>query len=312
MAVDQSGAMDFQTWYAKAKKNAEAHGQTLDPATAQDRYNNVYLVNIQKNKTALGQAGTGTAEQQQVGAQGARSYADDSPDAGNAHTGDPYIDELRSGKVAGSEDWRRYSNAQLKAWEPYYVGGGKFKNKYGDIVGKPDDSGPNTPQGYNGTGDRVGGGGGQGAFGNGGGGGGGGAGAQGGQGTYGGAPAFQYGEFKPPSYQDAISDPGYQFALKQGLSGLEHSAAAGGALRTSGTMQDLINYGQQAAAQQYQNVYNRAAQAYGMNEQTAKDIFAPRYGSWETTYGGNLQKYLQREGETYGLLNTPPPSYPSY
>lgn len=102
------------------------------------------------------------AEQQNVARQKAGTYADDSADAGNASTGDPYLDELRSGNVAGSEDWRRMSNAQLKAWQPFYVGNGKFRNKYGDIVDKPDDVGPNTPPGYNGTGDYIGGGGGAG------------------------------------------------------------------------------------------------------------------------------------------------------
>jgi hypothetical protein len=105
-------------------------------------------------------AGGGTAEQRQTAQMASGSFADDSPDAGKANTGDPYLDELRSGRVAGSEDWRRFSNAQLKAWEPYYAGNGKFRNKYGDIVDKPDDVGPNTPPGFNGTGDRIGGGGG--------------------------------------------------------------------------------------------------------------------------------------------------------
>jgi hypothetical protein len=95
------------------------------------------------------------------------TFPDDSPDAGLANTGDPYLDELRSGRVAGSEDWRRMSNAQLKAWQEYYVGNGKFRNKYGDIVDKPDDVGPNTPRGFNGTGDNIGGGGAGGAGGGG-------------------------------------------------------------------------------------------------------------------------------------------------
>ncbi len=112
-------------------------------------------------KQVVGQAGTGTAEQQRTGAMASGSFGDDHPDAGNANTGNPYLDELRSGRVAGSEDWRRFSNADLLAWQPYYVGGGNFQNQYGDMVGKPMDSGPNTPKDMDGMGKpRIGGGGG--------------------------------------------------------------------------------------------------------------------------------------------------------
>ena len=53
--------------------------------------------------------------------------------------------------------------------QKHYIGNGKFRNIYGDIVDKPDDVGPNTPPGYNGTGDFIGGGGGGGRGGPGGG-----------------------------------------------------------------------------------------------------------------------------------------------
>jgi len=224
-------------------------------------------------------------------------------------------------KLGLPEDFDRFSDADIQSMldhNPYDPATGKFTNNYGDKVDKPDERGPNTPPNVNGTGDRgnygaSGGGGGGFRYGGGGGGWGGGGGrGGGGRGTYGGAPAFKYGEFQAPSYQEAVSDPGYQFALKEGMGALQGSQAAAGVLRTGGSLQDLIDYGQQAGAQQYGNVYNRALQTYGTNLGTAKDIFAPRYGSWETQYGGNLQKYLQRENNIYGLINTPPPAYPVY
>ena len=141
-----------------------------------------------------------------------------------------------------------------------------------------------------------------------------------GQGTFGGAPSFYFGEFKAPTMEEAMNDPGYQMALKEGLKGMQQSQAAQGLLRTGGSLKDLMNYGQGMAAQQYGNVYNRAANTYGTNLGTAKDIFAPQFGSWQTAgnwdlskwstkYGGQLQRDLQREGNIYGLLN---PSMPSY
>jgi hypothetical protein len=213
-----------------------------------------------------------------------------------------YIAEVRASGQGKSEDYSRFSDAELLAWKPWYQGGGKFKNNYGDIVDKPDERGANTPANMNGTGDK--GDYGQGYNNNavGGGGAGPGGGGAGGSGTYGGAPAFN---FTAPSWQEAMSDPGYQFALQQGNKSLQGSAAAGGVLRTSGTLKDLMSYGQDMATQQYGNVYGRQ---YAL----AKDQFAPQYGSWQTTYDAQLRKYLQREQNIYGLVNSPEPGAPTY
>jgi hypothetical protein len=148
-------------------------------------------------------------------------------------------------------------------------------------------------------------------------------------GSAGALPQFDAPTFTPPSYQDAMADPGYQFSLGEGIKGLEQSAAARGTLRTGGTLKDIIGYGQDRATQQYGDVYNRAANTFGINYQGKKDEFAPQYGGWQTMYGGDLQKYLQqqqsdlsrwqtkyggdlskylqREGNIYGLLNQPQP-----
>lgn len=74
-------------------------------------------------------------------------------------------------KYGLSEDYARFSDAELNDWVRrwnYDPATGKFTNKYGDQVDKPDERGPNTPPNMNGTGDRgnygagVGGGGGRG------------------------------------------------------------------------------------------------------------------------------------------------------
>jgi hypothetical protein len=226
-----------------------------------------------------------------------------------------YIAEVRASGQGKSEDYARFTDAEILAWRPWYQGGGKFKNNYGDIVDKPDERGPLTPNNRNGTGDQgdygrgwgdssIGGSGGSAA----GAGAGAGAGAVGGtpaspvNPSYGGSPAFS---FTAPTWQEAMADPGYQFALKQGNQQLQGAAAAGGVLRTSGTLKDLVNYGQDMATQQYGNVYNRQ---YAL----AKDEFAPSYGSWQTTYDAQLRKYLQKEQNIYGLISTPEPTAPSY
>jgi hypothetical protein len=130
---------------------------------------------------------------------------------------------------------------------------------------------------------------------------------------YGGAPAFTPPpDFVAPTWQEAMADPGYQFALQEGTGALQRSQAAKGVLRTGGSLKDLIGYGQGLATQQYGAVYDRAADVYAKKYQASKDVFAPLYGSWETSGGWDLSKYLNRENNIYGLINSPEPTAPSY
>ncbi len=74
--------------------------------------------------------------------------------------------------------------------------------------------------------------------------------------------------FVLPTADQAASDPGYQFTLKQGLGAYQNSAAAQGILDTGGVAKGLEDYGQAAAATQYNNVMNRMIQQYNTNYQT--------------------------------------------
>ena len=243
------------------------------------------------------------------------------------------------GQFAGNSDWKdtNVSDPQWEAWHQQQnaQGGAKagcppnlpFTSRPGPdgqtgCAAKPDDC----PEGQhvvgsdtNGTAHCVGGAAGGDAFG----GGGGAGGAGGGGGGNGGMPAFNAPKFTAPSYQDAMNDPGYQFALKQGNDALTHSQAAQGMLRTGGSLSDLLNYNQGMAAQQYGNVYNRAANTFGLNYQGAKDEFAPQFAGWQTnqandlsrwTTGQNIgaQKYMQQQSNIYGLVNQPMSPYPTF
>lgn len=77
---------------------------------------------------------------------------------------------------------------------------------------------------------------------------------------------YEYTPFNAPSKEDALNDPGYQFRTQQGEQALQQSAAGKGVLRTGGTLKDLINYGQNAASAEYQNVYNRSLGTWQQNE----------------------------------------------
>lgn len=100
-------------------------------------------------------------------------------------------------------------------------------------------------------------------------------------------PAFQ-----APSGEEVLKDPGYQFRLGQGRQALEQSASGKGILRTGGTLRDILGYGQNLASQEYGNVFDRAAQSYGVNYgvsrdvfdrtyQGARDAYAPQFASWQ-------------------------------
>jgi hypothetical protein len=63
-------------------------------------------------------------------------------------------------------------------------------------------------------------------------------------------------EYTPEMFAKG-QDPGYQFRLKEGMQGLERSAAARGGLLSGGTLKGIQRYGQDMASQEYQNAFNR-------------------------------------------------------
>lgn len=71
--------------------------------------------------------------------------------------------------------------------------------------------------------------------------------------------------FAAPTADEALNDPGYQFAAQQGEQALDQSAAAGGLLNTGGTLKDILAWGQNYAAQRYGDVYNRDLSTYNTN-----------------------------------------------
>ncbi|MEO9347978.1 DNA transfer protein p32 [Acinetobacter radioresistens] len=57
--------------------------------------------------------------------------------------------------------------------------------------------------------------------------------------------------------QDLYNDPSYQFRIQQGQNAIQSGAAAQGGLLSGATQKALMNYGQEAASQEFQNAYNR-------------------------------------------------------
>ena len=93
--------------------------------------------------------------------------------------------------------------------------------------------------------------------------------------------------FASPTAEGMQQDPGYQFRLTEGQKALERSGAARGVTNTGGNMKDILDYGQNAASQEYGNVYNRSLQNYNTNEQNRFNTYAMNYGNAANAYGTN-------------------------
>lgn len=97
--------------------------------------------------------------------------------------------------------------------------------------------------------------------------------------TYTKPPAFTYSDFTPTSPDAVFSDPSYMFRFGEGQNALSNSAAARGVLNTGGTLKDFINYGQNAASQEFQNVDTRRRADYTLNRGNALDTYNTNYGT---------------------------------
>lgn len=106
-------------------------------------------------------------------------------------------------------------------------------------------------------------------------------------------PALDLPKFQAPSAEQALNDPGYQFRVQQGLGALTNSQAAKGVVRSGMSLKDLIDYGQNAGSQEYQNVWNRdynawnagnqnATTQYALNTARQNQIYAPQLLGWQT------------------------------
>ncbi len=114
-------------------------------------------------------------------------------------------------------------------------------------------------------------------------------------------PAFSYKDFTAPTVAEALNDPGYQFRTQQGTNALQNWAAARGTLNDSGTAKALQDYGQNAASQEYQNVYNRDANTYGMNRAGAVQTYNTNY---QTQYTDPYTYSYQAAKDAFAPLMT--------
>lgn len=127
--------------------------------------------------------------------------------------------------------------------------------------------------------------------------------------NFGHVPAFTAPQFKAPTLDDALAEPGYAFRAKAGTDAIEHSAAAAGLLRSGGTFKDLADWSGKNASQEYGNVYNRALSSFDRLYQGRHDEYAPRLAEWTTNANAKLQAAIAEKNLGWNMYAFSHPSY---
>ena len=101
---------------------------------------------------------------------------------------------------------------------------------------------------------------------------------------------FTHDKFQAPTLEEARRDPGFEFRMKEGLRALENSGAAKGMSRSGQQAKGLMGWAGDLADTTYGNVYGRAKDVYGMNYGLAKDIHQDQRRNLVDAYGMERQE----------------------
>ena len=107
-------------------------------------------------------------------------------------------------------------------------------------------------------------------------------------------------QFKAPTEEEMMADPGYQARLNAGMQAQKAAGAHSGALRTGGFAKGMSDYAQNAASQEYDKVYGRRQGEWGQEWNRAKDIYGINQGNtksaFDTNVANRLAAYKTRQG----------------
>lgn len=146
-------------------------------------------------------------------------------------------------------------------------------------------------------------------------------------------------EWKAPKPSEIYDDPSYKFRFDEGMRPIQTSRAAQGLTRTGATLKALSRYGQNFASNEYDRIYNRAADSYDRRNATkyqawqgnrqnkldtydrvvgkARDEFAPRQRWAELQYARDWDVYKYQQDDAFrkwakegDWANTMATSYP--
>lgn len=111
-------------------------------------------------------------------------------------------------------------------------------------------------------------------------------------------PSFSYADFTAPNPADVGKDPAFQFRFDQGVKALGANRAGRGTFLSGETGKALQDYGQQAASQEYDNVFNRALTGYNTNRENSFGQWAAQYGQRKDAYD-----YLSQNNQAHNQFN---------
>lgn len=102
-------------------------------------------------------------------------------------------------------------------------------------------------------------------------------------------PQFAYKDYQLPTSEEIAAEPGFDFALKQGIKAYENSKAYLGTYKTGGTIKGLNDYAHNMAQQNAGNVIDRSMRTYELNRNNAADAYATNYGISRDVFDRNYQ-----------------------
>jgi len=111
-------------------------------------------------------------------------------------------------------------------------------------------------------------------------------------------PAFTFADFAAPDPQSITKDPAYNFRFDQGVKALGANRAGKGTFLSGETGKALEDFGQKAASQEYDNVFNRALTSYDTNRNNSFQNWAAQYGQRKDKYG-----FLADENARHNTFN---------
>lgn len=118
-------------------------------------------------------------------------------------------------------------------------------------------------------------------------------------------------QFAAPTIDEARNFPGYQFALKEGLQGIERGAASKGTLLTGGTLKDETAFATGLADQTYQTLYgNKRGEfadkfnIHASNANNAQSAYGSSYDRAMSEYLNAFNIFDKNQGNLFNRLSS--------
>lgn len=111
-------------------------------------------------------------------------------------------------------------------------------------------------------------------------------------------PAPNLQPFQAPTREEALAEPGGQFAISQGLGAISNDAAARGLWGTGATGKAMNDYARNAADALYGNIYNRDLSTYLANNNALLQGYGARFQNASAAFNPLMTAYSTESNAT--------------